>query len=102
MFKDCHTFYVLDLHYFHEFFIQKQYKSFYLSKMYGMQLNPSKFKMNYELIKVHAPTIDKVSKTDFIFKDHTFLRHISMHTIDDCLKLKLSKIGSSTLLIIIR
>jgi hypothetical protein len=33
----------------------------------------------------------------FIFKSHTFLRQISMHAIDNCLKLKLSGIGSSTL-----
>jgi hypothetical protein len=44
--------------------------------------------------------MDKDPIVDFIFKGHTFLRHISMKAIDNCLKLKLSRIGSSTLCLI--
>jgi hypothetical protein len=49
-------------------------------------------------LKVEAPITDKGHVMDFIFKRHTFLRHVSMHAIDNCLKLKLSRIGSSTLI----
>jgi hypothetical protein len=38
---------------------------------------------------------------DIIFKSHRFLGHVSMHTIDTSLKLKLPGIGSSTLSILI-
>jgi hypothetical protein len=41
--------------------------------------------------------MDRGPITDFIFKSLTFLRHVSMKAIDNCLKLKLSGIGSSTL-----
>jgi hypothetical protein len=51
----------------------------------------------YRKHKVEAPIKDRGPIADFIFKGHTFLRHVSMNTIDNCLKLKLSKIGSSTL-----
>ena len=44
-----------------------------------------------------SPKMDRGPTMDFIFKSHTFLRHISMHAIDNCLKLKLSRISSSTL-----
>jgi hypothetical protein len=47
--------------------------------------------------KVEAPITDRGPMVDFIFKSHTFLRHLSMKAIDNCLKLKLSGIGSSTL-----
>jgi hypothetical protein len=47
--------------------------------------------------KVEAPITDRGPIMDFIFKCHTFLRHISIKGIDKCLKLKLSGIGSSTL-----
>jgi hypothetical protein len=41
--------------------------------------------------------MDRGPIADFIFKSHTLLRHVSMNTIDNCLKLKQSGIGSSTL-----
>ena len=41
--------------------------------------------------------MDKDAIADFIIKSHTFLRHVSINAIDNWLKLKLSKIGSSTL-----
>jgi hypothetical protein len=47
--------------------------------------------------KVEAPITNRGPIADFIFKCHTFPRHISMKAIDNCLKLKLSGIGSSTL-----
>jgi hypothetical protein len=47
--------------------------------------------------KVEDLITDRCPITDFIFKCHTFLRHVSMHVIDNCLKLKLSRTGSSTL-----
>jgi hypothetical protein len=47
--------------------------------------------------KVEAPIMDKGPIVDFIFNSHTFLRHISKKVIDNCLKLKLSGIGSSIL-----
>jgi hypothetical protein len=49
------------------------------------------------IIKVEAPITDRGPISDFIFKSHTFPRHVSMKAIDNCLKLKLSGIGSSTL-----
>jgi hypothetical protein len=48
--------------------------------------------------KVEAPITNRGPIVDFIFKCHTFLRHISMKGINNCLKLKLSEIGSSSLL----
>jgi hypothetical protein len=48
--------------------------------------------------KVEALITNKGPIADVIFKCHTFLRHIYMHAIDASLKLKLSRIGSSTLL----
>jgi hypothetical protein len=48
-------------------------------------------------IKEEAPITDRGPIVDFIFKSHTFLRYISMKAIDNCLKLKLSGIGSSAL-----
>jgi hypothetical protein len=47
--------------------------------------------------KVEAPIMDRDPIVDFIFKNHTFQRHIFMKAIDNCFKLKLSGIGSSTL-----
>jgi hypothetical protein len=47
--------------------------------------------------KVEAPITDRGPIVDFIFKGPSFLRHVSMKAIDNCLKLKLSGIGSSTL-----
>ena len=44
--------------------------------------------MNLNVTKVEAPIMDKGPIVDFIFKGHTFLRHISMKAIDNCLKLK--------------
>jgi hypothetical protein len=41
--------------------------------------------------------MDRGPVTDFIFKRHMFMRHVSIHTIDNCLKLKLSGTCSSTL-----
>jgi hypothetical protein len=48
--------------------------------------------------KVEAPIMDKGPIADFIFKNHTFLRYVSMNVLDNWLKLKMSGIGSSTLL----
>jgi hypothetical protein len=50
--------------------------------------------------KVEAPITDRGPIADFNLKKHTFLKHISMKAIDNCLKLKLSGIGSSTLVTI--
>ena len=47
--------------------------------------------------KVEAPIMDMGPIVEFIFKSHTFLKHVSMKVINNCLKLKLSKIGSSSL-----
>jgi hypothetical protein len=47
--------------------------------------------------KVEAPITDRGPITDFIFKGLTFPRHVSMKAINNCLKLKLSRIGSSIL-----
>jgi hypothetical protein len=41
--------------------------------------------------------MDRGPIADFIFKNYTFLKHVSVNAIDNCLKLKLSGIGSSTL-----
>jgi hypothetical protein len=53
--------------------------------------------LNFNNHKIEAPIMDRGPNADFIFKSHTFLRHVSMKAIDDCLKLKLSGIGSSIL-----
>jgi hypothetical protein len=47
--------------------------------------------------KVEIPITDRDPIMDFMFKSHTFPRHVSMKAIDNYLKLKLSRIGSSTL-----
>jgi hypothetical protein len=47
--------------------------------------------------KVEAPIVDRGPIVDLIFKSHTFFMHVTMNAIDNWLKLKLSRIGSSTL-----
>jgi hypothetical protein len=47
--------------------------------------------------KVEAPITNRGPIADFIFKCHTFLRYVSIKSIDSCLKLKLSRIGCSIL-----
>jgi hypothetical protein len=49
------------------------------------------------MTKVEAPVTDRGLIADCIFRGHTFMWQVSIKAIDNCLKLKLSGIGSSTL-----
>ena len=60
-------------------------------------LTASSTHRGYHRHKLEARITDKGPIADFIFKSHTFLRHIFMKAIDNYLKIKLSRICSSTL-----